>query len=99
MVVILISILTVAVIVVCGSLLSAYFRSRNKKKIIKKVVETAQKEIDKDMSVMTYVDYRGYRLPMTLHEKKTKWNNLTTAGKKAALSDWKKYLNGKGNKA
>ena len=87
-----IQIVTVATIVLLGAVLSAYYRRRNKTKIIDKVVELAKKEVDKDKSVMTYVDYKGFRLPMTVHEKKNIWNNLTTAGKKAALSDWKKHL-------
>jgi hypothetical protein len=87
-----IPIVTVATIVLLGAVFSAYYRWRNKTKVIDKVVELAKKEVDKDKSVMTYVDYKGFRLPMTVHEKKNIWNNLTTAGKKAALSDWKKHL-------
>lgn len=88
-----IPIITVTLIVLVGAALSAYFRRTNKNRIVNKLTELAKKEVEKDMSEMTYVDYRGFKLPMTVHEKKTIWNNLTTAGKKAALSDWKKHLN------
>lgn len=87
-----IPIIAVALIVLVGAALSAYFRRANKKNIVDKLVELAQKEVDEDKAKMVEVEYKGYKLPMTLHEKKNIWDNLTTAGKKAALSDWKKHL-------
>ncbi len=38
------------------------------------------------------VEFKGYKLPMTRYEKLTIWDNLTTEGKKKALSDWKQHL-------
>jgi len=40
-----------------------------------------------------FVTYKGYEIPMKRSEKTAIWDNLTSAGKKAALSDWKKHLN------
>lgn len=85
-------IVAVTLIVLVGAALSAYLRRANKKKIVDKIVELAKKEAEDDQAKLVYVDYKGHKLPMTLHEKKTIWNNLTTAGKKKALSDWKKHL-------
>lgn len=86
-------IVAVTLIVLVGAALSAYFRRSNRRKIVNKLVEVAKKEVEDDQAKLVYVDYKGYKLPMTLHEKKNIWNNLTTAGKKKALSDWKKHLN------
>ena len=82
-----------ALIFVVGAALSAFFRRKAKSKIVDTVIEAAQKEVKREHSIMVEVDYKGYKIPMTLLEKKNIWNNLTTQGKKEALSAWKKHLN------
>ena len=62
-----------------------------KKKFVNKVIEKAQEEVNKDKEVIVHVEFKGYSLPMTLHEKKNIWEHLTAEGKKKALSDWKKF--------
>ena len=82
-----------AIIVVLGAFLSSYFRRGAKEQIENKVVEAAQKEVERENSIMVEVEYKGYKIPMTLLERKNIWNNLTTRGKKEALAAWKKHLN------
>jgi hypothetical protein len=43
-----------------------------------------------DLSRITFVEYRGERLPMTVLEKIEIWDNLSRKGKNHAWSDFKK---------
>jgi hypothetical protein len=63
------------------------------------IIHLARKHYKKTMekqnkadSQITYVDYRGHQIPMTVKEKRVIWDNLTREGKNNALSDWKKHL-------
>jgi len=40
-----------------------------------------------------FVNYKGYEIPMKRSEKTAIWDNLTSDGKKKALSSWKNHLN------
>ena len=68
-----------------------FARKAYKKRFVNTVIAKAQEEVNKDKEVLVHVEFKGYSLPMTLHEKKNIWEHLTTEGKKKALSDWKKF--------
>jgi len=61
----------------------------------KKYSEDVRARLDEARSQITYVDYKGHSIPMTVLEKSTIWDNLNKTGKKAALADWKKHLKSK----
>lgn len=55
----------------------------------RKYVHDIQTRLQAEQQKIVLVEYKGHKIPMTELEKKTVWRNLTTAGKKKALSAFK----------
>lgn len=55
-------------------------------------IQEVKRRYEEARTTITYVDYKGEEIPMTVLEKAQIWDNLTSAGKKDALAAWKKHL-------
>lgn len=61
-------------------------------KYVDKVVEQHNKSIEHQKNTMTYAEYRGYKIPMTVLEKNTMWDNMTREARNKALYDFKQAV-------
>lgn len=58
----------------------------------KEYTNAVKKKVSELDSKMTYVDYRGYSIPMTMLEKRTMWDLMTREARNKALHDFKEGL-------
>ena len=57
-----------------------------------KIVSSARAGVDRMKSTMTCVQYRGYKIPMTLLEKQEIWDKMDRESRNKALRDFKAAL-------
>lgn len=67
------------------------YRASFRKKIAQAIKET-QDRVDTMQSQMTFVEYRGYKIPMTVLEKKELWDNMTRENRNKAFYAFKQAL-------